>query len=153
MTVEEIYKIKVNEEGWRILPNNNRVTLGDWVMLGNRVTLGDWVTLGNGVKLGDGVTLGDGVMLGNGVTLGGWVKLAQTPIQVQCHPYIVYPYSPTRIGVGCVIHDLAYWERPEDPDELAEHPECQPWTTYRAAIALVAAHMYEITVDKPTQQE
>ena len=97
--------------------------------------------------------IGNRVKLGDRVTLGNRVTLAQTPIQVQCHPYIVYPYSPTRIGVGCVIHDLAYWERTEDPDELAEHPECQPWTTYRAAIALVAAHMDEITVDKPTQPE
>ena len=118
----------------------NWVTLGDGVRLGDGVTLGNWVTLGNGVTLGDGVTLGNWVTLGNGVTLGNWVTCERTPVQVQCHPYIVYPYSPTRIGVGCVIHDLAYWQRGEDPEEL----ECQPWATYRAAIALVSAHMDDL---------
>ena len=105
MTIEEIYAIASNAEGWRVLPN------------------------GNGVKLGDGVKLGN------------WVTYKKTPLQIQCHPYIVYPHSPRRIGVGCVMHDIDYWLREQDPAELAEHPECQPWSTYRAAIALVAAHM------------
>ena len=110
MTTEEIYAIAPNKDGWRVLPS------GDWVTLGNGVTLGDEVKLGNGVKLG------------------------KTPIQVQCSPYIVYPHSPTQIGVGCVIHDIEYWQRDADPDELADHPECQPWATYRQALALVIAH-------------
>ena len=42
MTVEEIYAIPPNGDGWRLLPS------------------GDWVKLGDGVKLGNGVTLGDG---------------------------------------------------------------------------------------------
>jgi hypothetical protein len=37
---------------------------------------------------------------------------------------------------------VEYWLRPEDPDELADHPECQPWSEYRSAIELVAANMW-----------
>jgi hypothetical protein len=122
------------------------VTLGDWVTLGNRVKLGDGVKLGNGVKLGDWVTLGNRVKLGDWVKLGNRVTLVQTPVQIYCHPYIVYPYSPTQIGVGCVIRDVAYWLRSEDPDELKAHSECQPWSRYREAIALVAAHMDDLTL-------
>ncbi len=174
MTVEELYALPVNGDGWRVLANGNwvklgdGVTLGDEVTLGNRVTLGDEVTLGNRVKLGNGVTLGDGVTLGNrvtlgdevtlgdGVTLGGWVKLGngvklgdgvtcrKTPVQVQCNPYIVYPYSPTEIGVGCIVHPVSYWIRAKDPDELQEHPECKPWAVYREAIALVAKHLGDL---------
>ena len=99
-----------------------------------------------GVTLGDRVTLGDGVTLGDWVTLGARVTITRTPVQVYCHPYLVYPHSPTQIGVGCVIHDVEYWMRPADPDELADHPECNPWSRYREAIALVAVHMDDLTV-------
>jgi hypothetical protein len=34
--------------------------------------------------------------------------------------------------------------RPEDPDELADHPECQPWSNYRLAIELVAKSLPDI---------
>ena len=114
--------------------------IGNGVTLGNEVTLGDWVTLGDEVKLGNWVTLG------NGVTLGNRVTLARTPVQVQCFPYVVYPHSPTQIGVGCIVHDLAYWMRENDPDELADHPECQPWSRYRAAIALVASRISDLAI-------
>ena len=119
MSTIELYALPKNKDGWTILPN------------GNCVKLGNRVTLGNGVTLGDGVTLGNGVRLGNGVT---WTT---TPCQVMCHPYLVYPHSLTEIGVGCVIHPLTYWLREQDPDELAEYPECRPWANYRAAIGLV----------------
>jgi len=86
MTTEEIYLIKPGKDGWRVLPNGNKVS---------------------------------------------------------AKPYLVYPYSLTQVGVGCVIHDIEYWMRPEDPAELADHPECQPWSQYRAAVALVVAWIKE----------
>ena len=146
MTHIDIYAI-TPECGWRRLASGNRVklgngvtlgegvTLGDWVTLGNWVTLGEGVTLGDWVKLGDGVTLGKGVTLGNRVTLGDWVKLERVALDL----YIVYAFSPTQIGVGCVVHDLSYWQRDGDPDELQDHPECLPWSVYRRAIDLVIA--------------
>jgi hypothetical protein len=36
------------------------------------------------------------------------------------------------------VHDIEYW-RAGEPAELAEHPECQPWSQYVAAIEYVAA--------------
>jgi len=162
MTHIDIYAI-TPECGWRRLASGNRVKLGNGVTLGEGVTLGDWVTLGNWVKLGDGVTLGNRVKLGNEVKLGDWVTLGnrvklgnrvtlcdwvrlgagvtleQTPLQIQCNPYIVYAFSPTQIGVGCVVHDLSYWQSDGDPDELQNHPECLPWSVYRRAIDLVIA--------------
>jgi hypothetical protein len=75
------------------------------------------------------------------VTLGDGVTLGRTPCQIQLYPYIVYSHSPQKIGVGCIVHDLNYWLREQDPDELADHPEYQPWSEYRAAIEFVAARM------------
>jgi len=111
VNIEEIYKIKCDKDGWRKIPSGNRVTLGE------------------GVKLGDRVTLGDRVIY------------QKTPMQIQCHPYIVYPSSQKNIGVGCIVHAIAYWMRKEDPDELPDHPECQPWDNYRKAINFVAESM------------
>jgi UDP-3-O-[3-hydroxymyristoyl] glucosamine N-acyltransferase len=167
MTTQEIYAIQPDDFGWRKLPTGNFVHLGNDVHLGTGVILGNWVILGdstclgigarlgNDVHLGYGVTLGHGVTLGNDVTLGddvhlgnrvsliprtqlaSGVTLDKTPIQIQCNPYTVYQYSPTEIGVGCVIHDFEYWMRSEDPDELKNHPECNPWSIYRDAIDFI----------------
>ena len=104
-------------------------------VFGDDVTLGNDVELGDGVKLGNYVTLGDGVKLGDRVKLGYRVTYRTTPAQVQCHPYIVYPYSLAHIGVGCIVHPIEYWDA--QPAELKEHPECLPWENYHHAIALV----------------
>jgi acyl-[acyl carrier protein]--UDP-N-acetylglucosamine O-acyltransferase len=113
----------------------NDVTLGNWVTLGNRVTLGNDVKLGNGVKLRNWVTLGNGMKLGDGVTFD------ETPLQIQCHPYLVYPFSKTEIGVGCVIHEIDYWLKSGIPEELAAHPECLLWDAYKKAIIMLAEWM------------
>ena len=115
--------------------------------IGYDVRLGNYVQLGNGVQLGDGVLLGDAVQLGNDVVLD------RTPVQVLCHPYVVYPFSSTKIGVGCVVHCLEYWAQERDPRELASHPECGPWSRYREAIALVASHMGDLTVATAPREE
>jgi len=81
------------------------------------------------------------VRLGSGVRLADGMVLARTPLQIQCHPYLVYPNSYTEIGVGCVVHPVEYWLGAEEPKELAFHPECRPWAAYRLALELVAAHM------------
>lgn len=96
-----------------------------------------------------GAVIGDWVKLGDEVKLGNGVMLKTTPVQVLCQPYIVYPYSPTEIGVGCVIQPVEYWLREADPDELAYHSECRPWSRYREAIQLVAAHMDDLTIAQP----
>jgi hypothetical protein len=75
MTTAELYAIPVQQNGWRVLPTGNYVTLGNCVKLGDGVKLGNYVKLATGVKLGDGVTLGDCVKLGDGVTLGNYVTL------------------------------------------------------------------------------
>jgi NDP-sugar pyrophosphorylase family protein len=67
-TVEAILAAPVIN-GWHVLRDGRRVSLGD------DVTLGSWVTLGNHVTLGDGVQLGRWVRVGNHVTLGSWVTL------------------------------------------------------------------------------
>jgi hypothetical protein len=36
-----------------------------------------------------------------------------------------------------VVRPIEYWLKAEDPDELAEGPECLPWANYRSAIGLV----------------
>jgi hypothetical protein len=54
---------------------------------------------------------------------------------------MVYPYSFTEIGVGCIVHPIDYWDN--EPDELADHPECLPWAPYQRAIELVKTWIAE----------
>lgn len=84
------------------------------------------------------LSTGQLVKLGNLVTLGDRVTFTRTPVQVQCHPYIVYPYSRSKIGVGCVIKTAQTWRVLKKQPELKGHPECQPWAQYRDAIKLVS---------------
>ena len=132
---------------------DNYVRLGNGVQLGNDVQLGKDVRLGDRVLLGNYVRLGNDVQLGKDVRLGNDVVLDRTPVQVLCHPYVVYPFSSTKIGVGCVVHCLEYWMQERDPRELASHPECEPWSRYREAIALVASHMGDLTVATAPREE
>ena len=128
MTTQEYYALPTDENGWRTLPNGNRFKIGAYA------------------EIGQGAEIGPHAKIGPYAEIGARVKIERTPVQVYCHPYLVYPHSPTQIGVGCVIHDVEYWMRPEDPAELPEHPECNPWSRYREAIALVALHIDDLTI-------
>jgi hypothetical protein len=73
--------------------------------------------------------------------LGDGVTFDETPLQIQCHPYLVYPFSKTEIGVGCIVHEIDYWIKSDIPEELAAHPECLPWDAYKKAIIMLAEWM------------
>ena len=98
MTIDEIYALPVDDDGWRILPNGYRVNLGDGVKLG------DWVWLRDGVDVGDGVTLGDWVTLGN-----DGVSFAFSPLQIQGSRHLLYVAGPSVIGIGCERHSAEWW--------------------------------------------
>ena len=126
-TVSEIKAWPV-VDGWHVSPTGERVYIGD------------------GAEIGAGAKIGDEAKIGAWAEIGDRAEIKHTPFQVFCSPYLVYPHSSTQIGVGCIVHDLAYWMRPEDPDELADHPECLPWGNYRLAIELVARSLPDIGV-------
>lgn len=115
--------------------------IGKYAVIGDRVLIGPQAEVGNDVVINDDVhiesrvRLGDGIVLLEGVKIGG--SFHRTPPQVQCDPYVVYPYDWDEIAVGCVVHPIEYWLKGE-PEELGDHPECQPWREYDRAIRLVA---------------
>src|SRR5579875_2585986 len=138
----------------------NKIVIGDWATLGNRVITGHKVWLGPDVKIGTKTKTDFNVKIGKRANIGDWVSLGHrvkinadmsvadkieftnTPLQIQCHPYLVYPYSWREIGVGCVIHTIDYWLA-GPPRELAWHPECRPWSNYMEAIKMVASWIEE----------
>jgi len=132
-----------------------RAQIGDLAKIGAGVQIGDWAEIGDSAEIGAGVKIWASVKIGAGAKIGANEKFDKTPVQVQCNPYLVYPYSKTDIGVGCIVHPVDYWMRDADPDELAEHPECKPWSTYREAINLVAKFMPRATppAQKSTRRE
>ena len=80
MTIDEIYALPVDDDGWRILPNGYRVKVGDGVRLG------DWVTLGD-----DGLSF------------------AFSPLQIQGSRHLLYVAGPSVIGIGCERHSAEWW--------------------------------------------
>ena len=58
MTIEEIYSIPTNGEGWRLLPNGKRVKFGTnirWTGTKIDATVGDWAKVGDCAKVGGGI--------------------------------------------------------------------------------------------------
>ena len=86
MTIDEIYALPVDDDGWRILPNGYRLNLGEGVKLGTEVRLGDWVTLGD-----DGLSF------------------AFSPLQIQGSRHLLYVAGPSVIGIGCERHSAEWW--------------------------------------------
>jgi hypothetical protein len=62
----DLYNIKPDERGWRLLPSGNHVTLGNGVKLGNGVTSADLATMFCGLWL----ERGESVVLSKWVTRG-----------------------------------------------------------------------------------
>ena len=165
-----LYAVPADAEGWRVY-QGHRIKLGTRVWIGKGVSLGDGVVLGNdvmlerGVVLLDDVRLGDAVMLaprvvlwggvvlwpnvrlGHGVILLADVVYETTPLQIQCHPCLVYPSSLTEIAVDSLSRPIAYWDT--EPVELvAEHRELRPWRQYQTAIGLVKQWIQSQTVPR-----
>jgi acyl-[acyl carrier protein]--UDP-N-acetylglucosamine O-acyltransferase len=131
MTTQEIYAIKPDENGWRVLPNGNYVKLGNYVTLGDGVTLGNDVKLGNCVKLGDDVTLGNCVRLGDDVKLGNCVKLGNFVTLGNC----------VKLGNGVTLGEYV---------KLGDHVKLGNYVT--SACSIHSAYLYtcspQITKDK-----
>ena len=124
MTIEEIYAIPVNGEGWRILPNGNKVRLGQNVtapygingaqigngarigneaQIGNRAQIGTDAQFGNGAQIGNGARIGNGAQIGNGARIEAKATWLKSPLAVQGTKHLVTNCAPGKINIGCEI--------------------------------------------------
>lgn len=110
MTAAEIYAIKPDKNGWRLLPNGNKVKIGDSVRLGNYVSIGKSAEIGNYVSIGGGAKIGDGAKIGNDAKISSSVKIDDnleilsgfTSLSLT-DKWVVNPYSVGQIRCGCFI--------------------------------------------------
>jgi carbonic anhydrase/acetyltransferase-like protein (isoleucine patch superfamily) len=85
MTIDEIYAIPVDGEGWRVLPNGNHVRLGlnvvwpakdvnsrigDYSSIGDNSRIGDYSSIGNGSSIGDFSRIGNDSSIGDFSRIG-----------------------------------------------------------------------------------
>jgi len=69
-SIEEIYKLDLDEEGWYVTPNRYYIKLGRDCEVGDFCRFGNYCKLGDYCHLGDNCVLGDYCELGNNVSLG-----------------------------------------------------------------------------------
>jgi acetyltransferase-like isoleucine patch superfamily enzyme len=126
MRVQDIYAIPPDSDGWRLLPNGNKVMLGDSVKLGYDVQFGQYVSVGSGTRIGSfvwtgnlvafgsNVEVGNKVMIGHAVTIGDNVKLGNGVILgnnvVLC--------DDVRLGDNVVLGDHAFLNSGTTSDTL-----------------------------------
>ena len=75
MTDEEIYAIKPDEDGWRVLPNGYKVKIGDSVSIGNGANIGDGAEIGNYASIGKSAEIGSYASIGKSADLGSYVSI------------------------------------------------------------------------------
>ena len=70
MTDEEIYAIKPDEDGWRVLPNGYKVKIGDSVSIGDGANIGDGAEIGNDAEIGNYASIGKSAEIGSYASIG-----------------------------------------------------------------------------------
>ena len=128
MTIEEIYAIPVDGDGWRILPNGNRLHLGsnvksqiDLAQIGSYAKIGSFAKIGYFAEIGSfaGIgyfaEIGDGAQIGSYAEIGYSAKIGErqvvpcSPLAVQGSRHLAGNYQPGTIQIGCLIHTFEEW--------------------------------------------
>ena len=91
LTNEELFAIPVNGDGWRVLPDGDRASIGDWARIG------DWASIGNEAQIGNEARIGD------------WARFQKSPLAVQGTRHLVTQHSAGMIAVGCEVHTNEEW--------------------------------------------
>ena len=129
MTLEEIYAIPMNGNGWRVLPNGN------------------WLHIGTNVKSEiDLAEIGSYAKIGSGAEIGSYAKLAEksvhekSPLAVQGSRHLAGNYQTGMIQVGCQLHTFEFWlANYETIGQEAEYSEAEI-KEYKAIIDFLVAN-------------
>ena len=104
MKIEEIYAIPADGDGWRLLPNGNRLmiganvqasygldiarigararigawaSIGEWASIGAGASIGAWASIGEGARIGAGARIGEGARIGAWASIGAWARIGE----------------------------------------------------------------------------
>ena len=91
MSNEELFALPVDGDGWRLLHDGNRVSIGNGASIGSRASIG------NGARIGEWARIGDGAS----------IKIS--PLAVQGTGHLVTQHSKGKISVGCKVHTHEIW--------------------------------------------
>ena len=126
MTIDEIYAIPVDGDGWRLLPSGNKLmigpnvqapdginlySIGAWASIGEGASIGARANIGEGAGIGVWASIGEGASIGAWANIGVWAKFEKSPLAVQGSRHIAIQNSPGKIAVGCHVHTYAQWKR------------------------------------------
>ena len=92
MKIEEIYAIPADGDGWRLLPNGNKLMLGDNIQapygldiarIGERASIGAWArigawaSIGERARIGERASIGAWASIGERARIGAWARIGE----------------------------------------------------------------------------
>ncbi len=153
MKIEEIYAIPVDGDGWRLLPNENKLMLGDNVQapygldiarIGARASIGAGASIGDSASIGEGASIGERASIGDSARIGAWARIGDaaripnkaywnfSPLAVQGTLHLVINCAPGQINIGCKFFTFKEFQE-STPKERTAYQLAEGYTPKQCA--------------------
>ena len=129
MRIEEIYAIPADGDGWRLLPNGNKLMLGDNVQAPYGL---DIASIGAWARIGARASIGEGASIGAGASIPSKIKWDFSPLAVQGTRHIVTNCAPGQINIGCKFFTFKEFQE-STPKERTAYQLAEGYTPKQCA--------------------
>lgn len=85
--------------------------IGEYVQIERSASIGRSVHIGSHAFIWDSAVISESVAIAAEVRIGPHVHVVGSPLQIVGPEYVVYPFSPGLIGIGCQIGSIVQWEK------------------------------------------
>ena len=141
MKIEEIYAIPADGDGWKLLPNGNKLMIGanvqapdglDIARIGDSARIGDKASIGEGASIGAWASIGEGASIGAGASIPSKIKWDFSPLAVQGTRHIVTNCAPGQINIGCKFFTFKEFQE-STPKERTAYQLAEGYTPKQCA--------------------
>ena len=135
MKIEEIYAIPADGDGWRLLPNGNKLMLGDNVQAPyglDIARIGEEARIGEGASIGEGARIGEWARIGARARIPSNIKWDFSPLAVQGTHHLVTNCAPGQINIGCKFFTFKEFQE-STPKERTAYQLAEGYTPKQCA--------------------
>ena len=129
MKIEEIYPIPADGDGWKLLPNGNKLMIGANVQAPDGL---DIARIGDSARIGDKASIGEGASIGAGASIPSKIKWDFSPLAVQGTRHIVTNCAPGQINIGCKFFTFKEFQE-STPKERTAYQLAEGYTPKQCA--------------------
>ena len=123
MKIDEIYAIPADGDGWRLLPNGNKLMLGDNVQAPYGLDI---------ARIGAWARIGEGASIGEWARIPSKIKWDFSPLAVQGTRHLVTNCAPGQINIGCKFFTFKEFQE-STPKERTAYQLAEGYTPKQCA--------------------